>query len=117
MFFMTRFPLRIKILTEMIGKISDLYMTTRIGNILNAFDAIYRDLKRYNSTYLSKFLLIIWFINGFGVVLLIYITCFEPIRVEMEVVLVLGAITQVKLDYLVQVILIVSLSRAYSIYS
>ena len=73
--------------------------TLKIRLILRAFDSIYRELKKYNSTYLSKYLLIIWFFLGSGVVFLIYIACFEPIRIEMRIVCVYGS-TTVSLLYL-----------------
>ena len=68
--------------------------TLRVRLILRAFDSIYLELKKYNSTYLSMYLLIIWFFLGSGVVFLTYIACFEPIRIEMKIVCIYGATTE-----------------------
>ena len=86
--------LKIRTLNERIKDLKGWQRITKIQNILQDFDSTYRELKQYNSMYWSKFLLIVWFFCGAGVVFLTYIACFEPIRDEMRVPVIYGAITQ-----------------------
>ena len=88
---------KIRTLNQAIIELNGKQRTTRIRNILQAFDTTYRELKKYNSMYWSKFLFIIWFFCGSGIVFLTYIACFEPIRVEMQIVCIYGAITEAML--------------------
>ena len=61
--------------------------TNRIRFILRSFDALYREIDEYNSTYWSKFLLIIWFLFGIIIILMIYIIIFSEIRMEIKIII------------------------------
>ena len=45
----------------------------RIRNILNSYDALYREINEYNTTYWSKFLIIIWSLLGALIVFVFYL--------------------------------------------
>ena len=48
----------------------------RLKNILYSYDALYREIDEYNTTYLCKFLFSIWFFFGVVIVFLIYLIIF-----------------------------------------
>ena len=59
--------------------------TNRIRNILRSFDALYREIYEYNTTFLSKFLLIIWLLFGIIIIFMIFIVIFTPISMEIKI--------------------------------
>ena len=86
--------LKVRILNNRIAELTKNQRMSRIKNILRAFDSTYRELKQYNSMYWSKLLFIIWFVLGSGVVFHIYVVLFEPISLEIRLVLIYGTLTQ-----------------------
>ena len=85
--------LKLKKLNDKLADIQKENRMTRMMQILIVLDAIYREIKEYNSTYWSKFLFTIWFICGMGDVFLTYIAFFEPIRIEMRLIIIYGMIS------------------------
>ena len=59
--------------------------TNRIRNILRSFDALYREINEYNTTFWSKFLLIIWLLFGIIIIFTIFMIIFTPIRMEIKI--------------------------------
>ena len=65
---------------------------TRIHRILWFFDALYREIDEYNTTYWSKYLLIIWLFFGVYCLLTIYIIVFGVVRIFNIIIAIYGAI-------------------------
>ena len=59
--------------------------TNTIHYIVRSFDALYREIDEYNSTYWSKFLLIIWLLFGIIIIFTIFIIIFTSIRIEIRI--------------------------------
>ena len=64
----------------------------RIPRILRSYDTFYCEIDEYNSTYLSKFLLIIWIFLGGVCVLFIYMIVFGDLFIFIRIVLFYGAL-------------------------
>ena len=59
--------------------------TNAIRYILRSFDALYREINEYNSTFWSKFLLIIWLFFGTIITFLIFIIIFNPLAIIIRI--------------------------------
>ena len=59
--------------------------TNTIRYILRSFDALYREINEYNSTFLSKYLLIIWLFFGTIITFLIFIIIFNPLAIIIRI--------------------------------
>ena len=57
----------------------------KIHYILRSFDAFCREIDEYNTTFWSKFLLIIWFLFGIIIIFMIYIIIFNPIPMQFKI--------------------------------
>lgn len=86
--------LKIKTLNKAIERWDGQTSTATVRRVLYLFTTVYKELKQYNSTYMSKYLLIIWFFNGAGIVLLTYMALFNDITLVMRIAVIYGAITQ-----------------------
>ena len=69
-------------------KLSQMRFNNSLKQILHSFDAIYRDIHEYNSTYFSKFLFNIWLLFGLAIVTQLYITIFRPLLLPMKILLI-----------------------------
>jgi hypothetical protein len=61
---------------------------SRIRNILQSFDDIYREVNEYNCTYFSKFLFMIWAILGTAIIIFLYVEIFVPLDVVLRSIIV-----------------------------
>ena len=59
--------------------------TNRIRNILRSFNALYIELNEYNSTFWSKFLLIIWLLFGIIIIIFFFIFIFSSIALMIKI--------------------------------
>ena len=57
----------------------------KITRILNSYDALYREIDEYNSTYWSQFLFTIWLFFGVTVVNAIFLALFAPIAFTIKI--------------------------------
>ena len=55
--------------------------------ILKTFNAIYCEIKEYDSTYISKFLLTVWLLIGTLLVLIIYVDIFSKTNLFVKIIL------------------------------
>ena len=62
--------------------------TNRIRNILRSFDALYREINEYNTTFWSKFLIIIWLLFGIIIVFSVFIIIFTPIVIGIRIAII-----------------------------
>ena len=62
--------------------------SNRIRNILHSFDGLYREINEFNTTFWSKFLIIIWLLFGIIIVFAIFIIIFTPIIMEIKIVII-----------------------------
>ena len=58
----------------------------KINEILKIYNAIYCEIKEYDSTYLSKFLLTVWLLIGTLLVILIYIDIFINLKLFIRII-------------------------------
>ena len=61
------------------------FSSKKILNILHSYDAIYREIEEYNTTYWSKFLFTIWVFFGVVLVVVIYLILFAPIPSTIKI--------------------------------
>ena len=61
------------------------FFSKKIVNILRSYDAIYREIEEYNTTYWSKFLFTIWLFFGVVLVVVIYLILFAPIPSTIKI--------------------------------
>ena len=67
---------KLKNLNEKLILIRDKKYNCKIALILNTFNAIYCEIKEYDSTYISKFLFTVWLVVDTSLVILIYLAVF-----------------------------------------
>ena len=61
--------------------------TNRIRNTLHSFNALYREINEYNTTFWSKFLLIIWLLFGIIIIIMTFISIFTPIAMKIRILI------------------------------
>ena len=76
--------IKLKQLNQMLKKEKRIN-SMRIRNILHSCDALYREINEYNSTYWSKFLLIIWSLLGVTIIFLLYLVLFGSIPILIKI--------------------------------
>ena len=57
----------------------------RIRNILHSYDALYREIDEYNTTYWSQFLFSVWLFFGIFIVLGLYLIFFTQINLILKI--------------------------------
>lgn len=60
----------------------------RLNNVFSDFDHLYLELNQYNSTYWSKFLLVLWLTLGSASVFLLYSTIFSSMVIWIRIVFI-----------------------------
>ena len=83
--------LKLKNLNENVLQMKRGIRFIRIQNILNEFNEIYLEINEYNTTYWSKFLLIIWFTYGLPIIIYINaaITITLPLIFKITVIYII----------------------------
>ena len=69
----------------------------RLSKILHSFDALYRQIDEFNTTYWLKFLLIIWLFYGAVCVVVTYICIFGNINIVIRMLLIYMDISAITL--------------------
>ena len=79
------FILKIRAKNEFVRKIR-IVTPRKIMQMLHSYDAFYREINEYNSTYWSQFLFAIWLFFGVVIVNLIYLILFAPIASAIKII-------------------------------
>ena len=80
--------LKVKNLNQELDGIRSKNSFNRIPKILHSFDALYRQIDEFNTTFWSKFLLIIWLFFGTLCVVITYICIFGNINIVIRMLLI-----------------------------
>ena len=80
--------LKVKNLNQELDDILSKNKFNRIPKILHSFDALYREIDDYNTTYWSKFLLIIWLFYGTLCVVITYICIFGNANIIIRILFI-----------------------------
>ena len=81
--------------------------TNRVRDIIRSFDAIYRKIIEYNSTFWSKYLLIIWLFFGTLIIFSLFIIIFNPMAIAIKI-----SFSYFLLFYLIMYIFILSMASS-----
>jgi len=84
------FRKRLKHLNHILIAINVRKPKVRIATILKSFNALYRKIDEYNTTYWSKFVFIIWIYLGSGLTLAIFMMIFRQLPFIMKYSIVYG---------------------------
>ena len=87
------FRMKVRIINKRMIEMRRRKRFKRIDDIICLLDALYRQINEYNTTYWSKFLLIIWLFYGTGITLGIYILVFTDIIYYMKLAYLFATIT------------------------
>ena len=79
------FALKIEALNQF-TRTSRFIGTRRITRILHSYDALFREMNEYNTTYWSQFLFTIWLFFGVVLVVFIYFILFAPIPSTLKAI-------------------------------
>ena len=82
------FKLKLQNLNQSLWQMSSGIKFTKIRQILHSFNALYREINEYNSTYWSKFLFVFLLVIGMAIVLFLHIILFKQILPIMLFILI-----------------------------
>ena len=89
--------LKVKNLNEELNVIRSKNDFNRIPKTLHSFDALYREIDDYNTSYWSKFLLIIWLFFGTLCVVITYICIFGKSNIIIRMLFIYMNISAITL--------------------
>ena len=87
----TYLKIKLKNINETSDQIKGNKRFSKIQNILNSYDVVYREINEFNTTYWSKFIFIVWSIFGAIIAQLIFISIFTEINMILRLLLCYAA--------------------------